>query len=126
MATPRETIAAQFRTDHTGWDVYDFPYEPSELRKPTAVVYRSTLAPVANGLDHELTCQLYGLKSLGAASEAELDTLLDGVMLSLQRLDLVRVKSATRKTFGDVFQGWELELGWTSSDIYKTQIMNEG
>lgn len=122
MPTPRESIAAQLRTDLTTWDVVEWPWEPAEIRKPTAVVYRTEMSPVTGGLQHDLEMQVYGLKSIGPESEAELDTLLDAVMLSLQRLAGVAVKSAKRKTFGAAFQGWELDLTWTSSDIYKAQV----
>lgn len=123
MATPRETIAAQFRTDQTGWDVYEWPFEPTEVRKPaTVVIYRHTLAPMAGGLSHELTLQLYGRGTGGPATETDLDNLLDSVMLSLQRVGPVQVRKAERKTFAESFQGWELDLLWLSSDIYKAQV----
>jgi hypothetical protein len=130
MPTPRESIAAQLRTDLvTGkpaaeaWDVYDYPFTPSEVTKPgTAVVYRTTVKRTGTHLDHELTLQLYGRGSLGAKTEADLDSRLDDVMLSLQKLAGVEVRKAERKTFADVFQGWELDLLWVSSDIYKASI----
>lgn len=122
MATPRETIAAQLAGDQAGWDVYNYPFEPSEVRKTTAVIYRTTLAPITGGLQHDLTLQVYGPGSLGAKTETDLDTTLDAVMLSLQRLGPVQVRKAERKTFGSSFQGWEFELTWLSSDIYKAQV----
>jgi trans-2-enoyl-CoA reductase len=123
MPTPRETIAGQLRTDLTTWDVYDYPFAPAEVTKPaTAVVYRSTVKPAGTYLEHELTLQVYGRGTLGAKTEADLDSRLDDVMLSLQRLAGVEVLKAERKQFLDVFQGWELDLKWVSSDIYKSQV----
>ena len=127
MSTPREQITAQFKTDHpagtpAAWDVYDWPVKLTELRRPAAVVYRTTLAPAPGGLSHEITLELYGTKTEGPDAEAELDDLLDAAMLSLQRLGPVAVKKAERTTFGGVFQGWAFELSWTSSDIYKAQV----
>jgi hypothetical protein len=123
VSTPRQQLAAQLRTDNAGWDVYEWPAKLTELRKPTAVVYRTALAPVTGGLSHDLDLEVYGLRSdSGPETEDALDNLLDAAMLSLQRLPGVAVVKATRTTFADVFQGWALELRWTSSDIYKAQV----
>lgn len=127
MSTPREQVAAQFRTDHPAgtagaWDVYEWPVQLSEIRRPAAVVYRTTVTRAAHGLSHDLTLDVYGTKTEGAEAEAELDNLLDSAMLSLQRLGPVAVKKAERSTFAGSFQGWSFELSWASSDIYKAQI----
>jgi hypothetical protein len=122
VATPRQTIAAALRTDNPTWNVFEWPADLTEVRKPTAVVYRTTLAPAIGSLVHEVKVQMYGTKAIGAGSEDELDNLLDAVMLSMQKLAGVTVKEAVRKTFSDVFQGWELDVVWHSSDIYKAQV----
>lgn len=129
MATPRETIAAQLVTDQPSWDVYSYPTAIAEVRTPAAVVvYRTDMSPIPGGLGHDVTLQLYGRGAGGSKTEADLDSRLDDVMLSLQRLAGVQVKKASRKTFADssgrpdVFHGWELDLSWTSSDIYKAQV----
>lgn len=123
MPTPRESIAAQLRTDYSTWDVYDYPFTPGEVTKPAvAVVYRTTVKRTGTFLTHELTLQVYGRGTLGAKTETDLDSRLDDVMLSLQKLAGVDVLKAERKQFGDSFQGWELDLSWVSSDIYKASI----
>lgn len=121
--TPRELVAAAIKQDLPSYDVRSYPYVPAELRRPLVVVFREGIAAVPEGLKHDLTVQLYGIRSTGSPAEAELDTVLDNVMLALQKLDTVAVTRAERKVFADVFQGWELSLTWVSVDIYKQAIL---
>lgn len=136
MTTPRTTLADQIKADYEeskGYKVYPYPYFPSEVRKPVISVWRTDLNPNGdspNYLIHPLEVQIYGGKTVGEAVEAELDTVLDDVMLSLQRVEGLTFDGATRTVFGTEdtgqFQGWSIKCHGDSKNVYKSQILTEG
>lgn len=127
MSTPRKQIAARIAADHAGIDVYSFPWQPAELRRPAVTVWRDELVQGKGTLEQSISISLYGVRGTpGAASEDELDDLLDDVLISLRRLETVALVKAERKVLADVFQGWEIACTWTSQDYYKTAVLNEG
>lgn len=129
MTTPRTQLAEQLTADHPDHKIYAFPYAPSEVRGPVIAVWRTDLSPSPNGpnlLRHSLTINAYGRKSLEEGAEAELDNLLDDVMLSLQRVPGVTFDGASRTVFAEVFQGWEIKCYAESKNVYKSQILTEG
>lgn len=128
MSTPRQSIAAQLRKDHEDWDVVDWPATPpGELRKPRAVVWRTDLEPgdKTQQLKHGVTVQVYARASVDARAEDELDNLLDGLMLSIQRLDGVNFIKAERVILADSYAGWEVTLSGISTNVYLTHVLNE-
>lgn len=128
MTTPRQTVAAQLTTDHPAHKVYAFPYAPKEIRENVICVWRTDMGPhpaSPNLLRHNLTIHAYGKATLEERAEAELDDLLDDVMLSLQRTG-VTVTGAERTVFADAFQGWTIKADFDSPNVYKQTILTEG
>lgn len=129
MSTPRETVAARFILDHPTYKVYAYPHAPSEVRSPVIAVWRTDVDPHPQTpalLRHALTVQAYIGPALGEKAEATLDTLLDAVLLSLQRLPGVSVTGSERTIFQDAFQGWTVKCYADSPNVYKQQILTEG
>jgi hypothetical protein len=127
MATPRQTVADQLTADNEGLKVYAFPYAPKEVRSPVVAVWRTDLGPhptTPNKLRHALTLNCYGAATLEEAAEAELDDLLDAVLLSLQRLG-VEFVSAEHTVYADAFQGWTIKCNFDSENVYKQTITAE-
>jgi hypothetical protein len=129
--TPRQYLAAQFRTDHEAWDVRDWPAEPTRLGKGEYMVsiWRSDLRPTPGvlGIEHELTVHVYGPKATySAATETELDTLIDDVLLSVERLKGAHWTSAKRQNFcDDAFTGFEVMVTMISGNHYRKKINEE-
>jgi hypothetical protein len=127
MATPRQTIADQLTADYPGHKVYAYPYAPTEVRANVIAVWRTDLAPhpaSPNKLRHSLTIAAYGKATLEERAEAELDDLLDDIMLSLQRLG-VEFTSAERTVFAESFQGWTVKCAFDSENVYRQTIITE-
>jgi hypothetical protein len=129
MTTPRQILAEQFTTDHPAHKVYAFPYAPTEIRANVIAVWRTDLSPhpeAAGKLRHALVINAYAGATIEERAEAELDDLLDDVMLSLQRIEGVTFDSAERAVFADQFQGWTVKCHADSANVYKTQVLTEG
>ena len=126
MATPRQTIADQLIEDYpTKYAVYPFMYSPTtDIRQPAIAVYRTEVA-LADKLTHSLAIDAYGKKSTGEGVEDELDDVLDDIMLSLQRLELVYDITAKRSVFKDSFQGWAITCTVSSGNVYKSAVLDE-
>lgn len=128
--TPRQQLAAQIRADHSGWDVRDYPAEPKQVRagKPFVSIWRSDVAPAERRqfLSHELTLHVYGSKVVDEAAENELDNILDGVMLSIERYAGCIFGRASRRNFGnDSFAGFEITVSVLSENVYRAAVINE-
>jgi hypothetical protein len=82
--------------------------------------------PQANSLAHGITIHAYTVHSIpDAKAEDAADDLLDQVLMSLQRLDVLTKVTAKRVVLADKFQGWTITAEWLSNDIYKTQVHTE-
>lgn len=128
MATPRQTLAAQLIADYPGHKVYAYPYAPAEIRANVIAVWRTDMAPHPTSpklLRHSLTINAYGKATLEERAEAELDDLLDDIMLSLQRIDGVTFTSAERTVYADNFQGWTVKVTADSPNVYAATIIEE-
>lgn len=126
MSTPRKDIADKIREDNPTYDVYDWPYEPAELRKVAVMVMREELDVQASEIGHQLTIQIYTPGGAPTASvEDTCDTALDNVLLSLQRLDVLGKINAKRVVLADKFQGWTVGCEWLSKNFYKTAVLEE-
>ena len=129
--TPREYLAEQFKADHPEWDVRPYPAEPKQLGKGKYMlsIWRSDLAPTPGvlGLNHELTVNVYGPKAtFSAETEAELDDLIDEVLLSIERLSGANFTSAKRTNFADdSFTGFEVNVTMISGNHYRKTINEE-
>jgi hypothetical protein len=128
--TPRQQLAAQIADDHPDWIVADFPLVPSQVRrgKPVVSVWRSDVTPAPNRplLAHELTLHVYGSKVQGVEAENELDDILDGVMLSIERYKGCIFTRATRRQFADdAFSGFEILALAYSPNIYRAAVLQE-
>lgn len=120
MTSIRAQIANKIQADNPGLDVYPFGYDPKELRKPAVAVFRESVAQEPASLDHGFIVQIFSTASQATEkTEDALDTLLDGVLVSLRRLGTVTFKEAKRQVLADVFQGWELTVTWASEDYIK-------
>lgn len=129
MSGPREQLAAAIRADLAAAvpvvkaDVYDWGHQPEELARPAVIVFRTEVEQEALALGHSFTVQLLGTQQYATReTEAALEALLDEVLISLRRLSVVSWSKATRKVFLDLFHGWEIEVKWTSSDVYQQAI----
>lgn len=129
MDTPRQQLAAQIKADHSDWIVKDYPDEPSQVRKgkPFVSVWRASIVPaVRQHLDHELTLHVYGSKVQDAAAENELDNILDGILLSIERYEGARFVRAERQNFvNDTFAGFVVTVNTYSPNVYRAAVLNE-
>lgn len=135
MDTPRQQLAAQIAADHsspdgkTGWIVKDYPAEPKQVQagRPFVSVWRGEILPAARQhLDHELTIHVYGSKVLDAAAENELDEILDGIMLSIERYKGCLFTRASRRNFeNEAFAGFEIAVNVYSSNVYRAAVLTE-
>jgi hypothetical protein len=127
--TPRQQLAAQIRADNPEWIVKDFPDEPSQVRKgkPFVSIWRTSIVPAERQhLDHELTLHVYGSKVADAAAENELDNILDGVLLSVERYAGARFVRADRRNFvNDSFAGFVVTVNTYSPNVYRAAVLNE-
>lgn len=133
MATPRTIVAEQIQADNTGYKVYAFPYFPAEVREPVVSVWRTDVAASPdspNLIRHSLQVQVYAGATLEEKAEAELDELLDAVLLSLQRLPSIGGVTSERVVFGDEsrgqFTGWKILCFADSANVYKQTVLSEG
>lgn len=125
--TARGEVAQQIKTDQPAWTVEAWPYLPTQVGKGKIIVavWRSDLNPAPDDfLAHEVTINLYGAKAAEEAAETELDGALDEVLLSLQRLDFVTFKTATRQEFdGGVIAGWQITATLITTNTYKQALL---
>jgi hypothetical protein len=129
MTTPRTLLAEQFTTDHPAHKVYAYPYAPKEIRANVIAVWRTDVGPhptAAGLLRHSLVINAYAGATIEERAEAELDDLLDDVLLSLQRVDGVTFDTAERSVFAESFQGWTVKCHCDSPNVYKSQVLTEG
>jgi len=127
MTTPRQSVAAQLAADHPDHKVYPYPYAPSEVRANVIAVWRTDLTPHPSSpklLRHVLTIHAYGKATIEERAEAELDDLLDDIMLSLQRTG-VEFVSAERTVYAESFQGWTIKFNFDSANVYAATILTE-
>lgn len=129
MDTPRQQLAAQIQADHPEWIVKDYPDEPKQVRqgKPFVSVWREAVVPAPRThLDHELKLHVYGSRVQDAAAENELDNILDGVMLSIERYAGCRFTRADRRNFAnEAFAGFEITVATYSPNVYRAAVLNE-
>lgn len=129
--TPRQFLADHFREQHPGWDVRDWPAAPQRLGKGDVMlsIWRSDLRPSQTvlGLEHELTIHVYGPKATySAETEAELDDLIDEVLLTVERFPGAHFNSAARRNFeDDAFTGFEVMVTMISGNHYRKKINEE-
>lgn len=129
MDTPRQQLAAQIAADNPEWIVKDYPDEPSQVRKgkPVVSIWRASIVPAARQhLDHELTLHVYGSKVQDAAAENELDNILDGILLSIERYEGARFMRAERRNLvNDSFAGFVITVNTYSPNVYRAAVLNE-
>jgi len=129
MATPRQIIAEQLRTDQPDYKVHAFPYLPAEVGAvPVISVWRTDLGTspdTPQRLRHSLELQAIVGPSVEERAEDYGDDVLDEVLLSLQRVPGVGGVTAARTTFAEKFQGWLVKFHVESENVYQTQVRNE-
>jgi hypothetical protein len=129
MDTPRQQLAARIQEDNSGWIVHDYPVIPKQVRKdePVVSVWRSAVVPAGRlHLSHELTLHVYGAKVIGAPAEAELDNILDAVLLSIERYEGCILGRVDRRQFAnDAFGGFEISVSVYSANIYRSAVLQE-
>lgn len=130
MTTPREDLAAQLAADNPDWTVLAYQFQPANVSpgKPIVTVWRGELAPgdSALTLNHKLTVFAFGSRTAGAEAEAEMDDILDGVLLSLERLSGWKFESARRGVFYEgTLSGWHIEASALSKNVYREVVMTE-
>lgn len=128
--TPRQMLAQALGTDNPEWIVYDYPGVPGQVEKgrPVAAVWRSDVVPATNrtNLGHELTINLYGAKTSGAAAEDELDDMFDAAMLTLERFPGFVYSRGSRQSFkNDTFAGWQIAGVVYSPNHYRSTVIQE-
>jgi hypothetical protein len=127
VTTPREQLAAAIKKDLAAAkvpaDVYDWGHQPDQLARPAVIVFRQEIDQGAGSLSHAFTVQVMGTQQYATReTEAALEALLDEVLISLRRLDVVAWTKATRKVFLELFHGWEIDVTWASADYYQQAI----
>ena len=129
--TPEQRLAEQVRSDHSGWIVKDYPDSPKQVQKgkPFISVWRP--AVVQNSisrthLDHELKIHAFASKVVDAGAAEELRTLLDGLMLSIERVTAGSFKRADLRSFSEgAFAGWEIDVTIPAPNIYRSTVIQE-
>lgn len=133
MSTPREQVGAQILADNPAYLVNTYPSEPEQVtaRHPYVNVYCSSIAPAEDDrlLEHTLEVHVYASKVAGDAAEAEVETIRDQVLLSVQRLTDYKWTRAERVTFtpdaGGSFVGYKITVLGGSHNEYAATIRNE-
>ena len=130
MATPRQTLAAALKADHPKWAVFPYLHQPQNVAvgKPVVCVFREAVDPGAKitHLDHKLQVMVYGARTAGDKAEDELDDLLDGVLLTVERLKNWRHTEARREVFFDgTLTGWRITVSMTSENVYRSLTPKE-
>lgn len=130
MATPRQTLAAALTADHPKWAVFDYLHQPENvlLGKPVVCVFRGKVEHGAKptNLDHKVEVMAFGARTYGDRAENELDDVLDGVLLTIERLKGWTWSEASRDEFFDgTLTGWRITASMTSDNVYRTLIHKE-
>lgn len=130
MATPRQTLAAKLAEDNPSCKVLPYPFTPSnvEAGKPVISVWRGELNPgtARFTLTHSLQINAYGSRTKGAEAEDEMDDLLDGVLLTVARLEGWKFTNCKRATFNEgALSGWEITLTAESANVYRETVQKE-
>jgi hypothetical protein len=120
-----DKVKAEAVAQALGLDVYPFGIDPQELGRPAVAVFRETVdaGAQATSLGHGFIIQIFSPHGHATeAAEDALDSVLDVVLLALQRLAVVAFRKAERKVFLERFQGWEIEATWESENFYRNQV----
>lgn len=130
MSTPRQIVAEQLAADQPDWNVLPYAFQPSnvELGHPVVTVFRSEVEPGSTVmvLDHKVTIFAFGSGTKGDKAEDEMDDILDGVLLSLERIGGFTVQSAKRGDFyNQTLSGWHIETTMTSTNVYRDIVLRE-
>lgn len=128
MSAARKDVAAQIKADNPTFLVHDFPVNDPEnipAGKVFVNVFRESFSVNDSNsqITHNLKVVIATPKKMTSAAEDELDTALDALMLSLQRLPDVYWQDARRLTLGDSFPAYEITLVAITAHVYKSQIL---
>lgn len=129
MSAVREKIADQIKSDNSAFIVKAFPASPPDnlgAGKVLVTVYRSALNPDKTNLTHDLEIVVItGAATITLASEDALDSALDQILLSLERVPGVLWTSASREVFEEKFQGYKVAVQTHSPNVYKNLVREE-
>lgn len=122
MSSVREKIGTQIQSDNPGFIVKtELANAPDNLSGTRVHVFRSALSKTANTLSHECTVEVM----IGKLDEDELDTVLDEILLSLQRIEGLDWSSVNRRIFDEKFHGYEITCSANSENVYRSAILSE-
>jgi hypothetical protein len=124
MSSVRETIGTQIVTDNPTYSVKtELASAPDNLSGTRVHVFRSALGKTNNGtlLSHECTIEVM----IGKQNENELDTVLDNILLSLQRINELDWTSVNRRIFDEKYHGYEITCTAPSANVYRSAILQE-
>lgn len=130
MATVRQQVADQIRTDNPDHRVDHYPNVPSNVQASALYVdvYLTDLGRNDNDqIIHTLKLDCYASRTSGAEAEDEAETLRDDVLLSLQRMDNVQWSTAQRSSLGpdSQFIGYQITATVTTINVYARIIRQE-
>lgn len=128
MSTHRQIIADQVKADSPDFIVKAFPASaPDNLGKGKAQVsvYRESIKPNQNSLESSLTVEIMTNAGTTIAAEDELDTVLDQVIFSIERIPGVLWTDATRTNFDEKFFGYKVTVTLASPNVYKSIVRDE-
>lgn len=124
----RKDVANAIKADNAGFIVHEFPKSAPEnipTGKVWINVYRESFA--VNDSNSQITHFLKVLvvipNSDSIIAEDQLDTAIDKVMISLEKLTDVYWQEAQRTIVADKWQGYEISLQAIRPQIYKSQIL---
>lgn len=122
MSTARVILADQIKADNPEYVVKNYPAPaPDNATKPHVFVYRTSLAPSQNNLEHELEIAIFtGTTVLSSDSEERLGAVLDQVILSIERINGFLWTRADR-----VEDGYKVSVQVVSQNHYKNIVREE-
>ena len=124
--TVREQVADAIKADNAAFIVKAAPVSlPENLAagKTYISVYRDSLDYSPGSLTHNLKIVLIVAKQGTEAAETDLDGALDAVLLSIEAMPGVNWSTATRSTFAEKWQGYEIAASAASPNVYKSQLL---
>jgi hypothetical protein len=128
LSTHRQIIADQIKADNPDFIVKAFPASaPDNLGKGKAQVsvYRESLKPNQNSLESSLAIEIMTNAGITIAAEDDLDSVLDQVILSIERIPGVLWTDAARTDFEDKYFGYKVTVTLSSPNVYKTIVREE-
>lgn len=131
IGTPASYLGQAIQEAAPTWKVHPYPYTPDTVLGDRAVVsiFRSEIGPAPGtdlSLEHQVTINVYGAKTVDQAAQDELDGNHDIVLVALQRLpSFTWAKSSATTWRSGTLMGWQITGTVSTSNVYREKINAE-